>query len=261
MNLSEAYLNRFAGLARLYGNDGLSSLFHSHVAVIGIGGVGSWVAEALARSGVGEITLIDFDDVCTSNFNRQILATNNSVGKMKVDVMGERILQINSECRLHLINEKFSQETATQLLSPQFDYIVDAFDNGPGKAFLASHCRKNKKKLIVIGSVGGKKDPTKIKIDDLSRSAEDSLLSFVRKKLRGEYGFPREKNKKFLIPCVYSTEKYTYPDAHCNASPLESSILKNLDCGGGMGAVTHLAGATAFFAVSRVITDITKGET
>lgn len=256
--MSEGYLHRFAGVARLYGGPGLESIAQSHVAVIGIGGVGSWVAEALARSGVGEITLMDFDDVCSSNFNRQILATDPAIGKFKIDVMGERILSINKECKLHLMNERFSEETADAFFSTSYDYIVDAFDNGSGKAFLAHHCRKNKKKLIVLGSVGGKKDPSKIKLDDLSRSTEDSLLSSVRRKLRSDYGFPREKNKKFSIPCVYSTEKYVYPAENCVVTVRPEGQMKQLDCGGGMGAITHLAGAFAFFAASKVVGDLAQ---
>lgn len=251
--MTENYLHRFSGVARLYGEQGLLKLSQSHVAVIGVGGVGSWIVEALARSGVGQITLMDFDDVCVSNFNRQILATDSAVGKFKIDVLGERILSINKDCKVHLINDRFSSDTAEKFLSTEYDYIVDAFDNGPGKALLAHQCRQSKKKLIVLGSVGGKKDPSKIKIDDLSRSSEDSLLAFVRKKLRADYGFPRMKDKKFSIPCVYSTEKYVYPTDH------ESNMTK-LDCGGGMGAITHLAGAFGFFATSRVINDLVAGE-
>jgi tRNA threonylcarbamoyladenosine dehydratase len=257
-SISEDFLHRFSGVARLYGKVGLEKLARSHVAVIGIGGVGSWIAEALVRSGVGEMTLVDFDDVCTSNFNRQILATDPAVGRFKIEVMGERIHSINKECRLHLLNERFTAENAAILLQKNYDYIIDAFDNGPGKAFLAHHCRQNKKKLIVLGSVGGKRDPSKIKIDDLSRSTEDSLLSFVRKKLRTEYGFPRAK--KFFIPCVYSTEKYIYPDESCAIGAGKSDLLKQLDCGGGMGAITHLAGAVGFFAVSRVLQDLVEME-
>jgi tRNA threonylcarbamoyladenosine dehydratase len=251
--LSEQYLNRFSGVARLYGERSLQQLQKSHVAVIGVGGVGSWIVEALARSGIGRITMMDFDDVCVSNFNRQILATDETVGKFKIDVLAERVRLINKECELQLINDRFTAENAEVFLSHNYDYIVDAFDNGPGKAFLAHHCRAQKKRLIVLGSVGGKKDPSKIKIDDLSRSTEDSLLSFVRKKLRSEFGFPREKGKKFSIPCVYSTEKYVFPE--------EGAVIKKLDCGGGMGAITHLAGAFGFFAVSRVIDDLVGSET
>lgn len=258
--MSENYLHRFAGVARLYGAKGLESISQSHVAVIGIGGVGSWVVEALARSGVGQITLMDFDDVCSSNFNRQILATDPVIGKFKIDVMGERILSINKDCKVHRINDRFSETTASAFFSTNYDYIVDAFDNGTGKAFLAHHCRKNKKKLIVLGSVGGKRDPSKIKIDDLSRSTEDTLLSFVRKKLRSDYGFTREKNKKFSIPCVYSTEKYVYPSENCVVEVRPEGQIKQLDCGGGMGAITHLAGAFAFFAVSKVVSDLAERE-
>ncbi len=254
--LSTYQWHRFAGVARLYGDAGLQKLMRSHVAVIGVGGVGSWIVEALARSGVGAITLMDFDDVCTSNFNRQILANDQTVGRFKIDVMGERIHSIHKECKVQLLNERFTEANAEVLLGQSFDYIIDAFDNGPGKAFLADHCRRNKKKLIVLGSVGGKKDPTRICVDDLSRSKDDPLLAFVRRKLRTDYGFPREKNKKFSIPCVYSTEKSLYPE---EAETEQSASEQKLDCGGGMGAITHLAGAFGFFAVAQVLSDLTKG--
>lgn len=259
MNFNEHYLHRFSGIGRLYGMAGLERLMTSHVAIIGLGGVGSWIAEAVARCGVGEITLMDFDDICASNFNRQIHAIDSSVGQFKIEVMGERLKQINKDCRLHMINDRFTAENSEVFLSKKYDYIIDAFDNGPAKCFLINHCRENKIPLIVLGSVGGKRDPSKICIDDLSRSKEDTLLSFVRKKLRSDYRFPREKNKKFGIPCVYSTEKYVYFNQGCVSSQKPKDLLKPLDCQLGMGAATHLAGAFGFFAVSRVIADITEG--
>lgn len=255
--ITENYLHRFAGIARLYGISGLEKLAGSHVAVVGLGGVGSWIVEALARSGVGRLTLMDFDDVCVSNFNRQIHSIDTTVGKFKVDVMAERVISINPDCQVRTINDRFTATNSEVLLGASYDYIVDAFDNGPGKSFLAHHCRAHKKNLIVLGSVGGKKNPALIEVDDLSRSKEDSLLSFMRKKLRADYGFPRDGKKKFGIPCVYSTEKYVYFEDGCVVSQRPKDTLKALDCDGGMGAVTHLAATFGFFAVSRVISDLT----
>ncbi len=258
MELTDHYTNRFSGVARLYGTAAMKQLASSHVAIIGLGGVGSWIVEAIARAGVGEITLMDFDDVCVSNFNRQIHSIDATVGKFKVDVMAERVLSINKECRVHKINDRFTADNSQILLQNNYDYIIDAFDNGPGKTFLADYCRRHKKNLIVLGSVGGKRDPSLIRIDDLSRSKEDSLLSFMRKKLRSEYGFPRDAGKKFGIPCVYSTEKYVYFNEGCVVRDQKpKDALKQLDCQTGMGAATHLAGAFAFFAVSRVVNDLT----
>jgi tRNA threonylcarbamoyladenosine dehydratase len=259
MTLSDDYIHRFSGISRLYGVKGLEKLASSHVASVGLGGVGSWIVEAIARAGVGAITLMDFDDICVSNFNRQIHSLDNTVGRFKVDVMAERVKSINKECQVHIINDRFTAENSQSLLNQNYDYIIDAFDNGPGKAFLANHCRRAKKKLIILGSVGGKTDPSLIRIDDLSRSKEDSLLSFMRKKLRQDYGFSREKDKKFGIPCVFSTEKYVYFEDGCvikDRKPKDS--LKQLDCQTGMGAVTHLTGAFGFFAVSRVISELTS---
>lgn len=256
IELSEYYMNRFAGVARIYGPEGLQRIHDSHVLIIGLGGVGSWVVEAAARSGVGQITLVDFDDICVSNFNRQIHATDNSVGKFKVDAMRDRILSINNECQVNVINDRFSEETAEKILDAKYSYVIDAFDNGFGKSYLVSLCKRRKLPIIVLGSVGGKIDPGKIELDDLSRSREDTLLSSVRKKLRTKYGFPKEKGKKFGVPCVFSTEKYVFLENGCLVSTRPESQLKGLDCGGGMGAITHLSASVAFRAVSHVLKSI-----
>lgn len=257
---SEPYLHRFSGVARLYGPDGLRRFFNAHILVIGLGGVGSWVVEALARSGIGAITLVDFDDVCVSNFNRQIHGVNKNVGLFKVDVLAERVLQINPECKIHKINDRFSQETADAILNASYTFIIDAFDNSDGKSFLAHLCKKRKLPLIVLGSVGGKTDPSLIKVDDLARSQEDSLLAAVRKRLRSSYGFPKGKDKKFRIPCVYSTEKYIYLENGCLVSTKPKDTHKALDCAGGMGAITHLSASFAFYGVSYVLRKISANQ-
>ena len=203
--LSEAYLNRFSGIARIYGPEGLERLAASHVLVIGLGGVGSWVVEALARSGVGRMTLVDFDDICVSNFNRQIHAVDSSVGKFKVDEMAKRVRLINAECDVRVLNERFSEEAAEAILDGGYTYVIDAFDNSTGKSHLIHLCKKRKQPLLVLGSVGGKSDPSLIRIDDLSKSREDTLLSAVRKKLRAEYGFPKEKTKN--LKCLACSQR------------------------------------------------------
>lgn len=260
LELSDNYWNRFSGVARIYGPNGLQKLQQSHVLVIGLGGVGSWVVEALARSGVGAITLVDFDDICVSNFNRQIHAVDTSVGKLKTEVMAQRIKAINSECVVTIIEDRFCEETAEKILNKKYSFVMDAFDNGHGKSFLIHLCKKKKLPIIVLGSVGGKIDPGKIELDDLSRSKEDTLLSFVRKKLRADYGFSRQKGKKFNVPCVYSTEKYIYLENGCLVSTKPEQQLKGLDCGGGMGAITHLSASFAFRAVHYVLGKIAQKE-
>ncbi len=256
--MTENYSLRFAGVGRLYGPEGLVKIQQSHVLVIGLGGVGSWVVEALARSGVGAMTLVDFDDICVSNFNRQIHAVDSTVGQFKVDALKQRVLSINSECSVRLLNERFSQESAEAILDQNYTFVIDAFDNGHGKSLLAWECKKRKLPLIVLGSVGGKIDPGLIVLEDLSRSREDTLLASVRRKLRADYGFPREKGKKFGIPCVFSTEKYTYLENGCLTSSRPEQQLKGLDCGGGMGAVTHLSASVAFRAVAHVLKSIVQ---
>lgn len=256
--MTEYYNHRFAGVARIYGPEGLGKIHEAHVLVIGLGGVGSWVVEALARSGVGQITLVDFDDICVSNFNRQIHATDRTVGQFKVDALKERVLSINKECVVHTLNERFSQETVALILEQKYSFVFDAFDNGNGKSLLIHECKKRDLPLIVLGSVGGKIDPGLIELDDLSRSREDTLLAMVRRKLRSDYGFPRTKGKKFHVPCVFSTEKYIYLENGCLVSTRPEQQLKGLDCGGGMGAITHLSASVAFRAVSYVLKKIAQ---
>lgn len=256
--MTDYYNHRFSGVARIYGPQGLVKIQNAHIAVIGLGGVGSWVVEALARSGVGQITLVDFDDICVSNFNRQVHATDATVGQFKVDALRERILAINKECVVHLLNERFSQETVETILNFDYTYVVDAFDNANGKSLLIHECKKRSLPLIVLGSVGGKVDPGLIELDDLSRSREDTLLASVRRKLRSDYGFPKAQGKKFRVPCVFSTEKYVYLENGCLVSTRPDQQLKGLDCGGGMGAMTHLSASVAFRAVSYVLKKIVE---
>ncbi|MBK7686519.1 MAG: tRNA threonylcarbamoyladenosine dehydratase [Rhodocyclaceae bacterium] len=200
------YSRRFGGIARLYGNDALPRTRAAHVVVVGIGGVGSWAVEALARSGLGQLTLIDLDHINESNINRQIHALDSSLGASKVLAMRQRITEINPECVVNMIEEFIVEENVSSLL-PSCDFVIDAIDNVRAKAALIAHCKQSGINIITTGGAGGRLDPTQIVIADLSRTVEDALASKVRAKLRKDYGFPRDAKKKFGVDCVYSPEK------------------------------------------------------
>jgi tRNA A37 threonylcarbamoyladenosine dehydratase len=249
------YQLRFGGIARLYGQSGANIIQHAHFCVIGIGGVGSWVAEALARSGIGEITLIDLDDICTTNINRQIHALSNTVGQSKVDVMAERIKQINPECKINCIEDFVTQDNLFKLMSKGYDYVIDAIDSVKIKTGLIAHCKRNKLPLITIGGAGGKTDPSQIQLCDLSYTYQDPLLSKVRNQLRREYNFSRNTKRKFGIDAVFSTEQLFYPDNNgevCHAKKAQNGTMR-LDCSGGFGAATHVTASFAFFAVGKAL--------
>lgn len=195
---------RFDRMGRLVGDDGMLKLFKSHVMVVGLGGVGSWAAESLARSGVGTLTLADYDDVCITNANRQIHALQGMVGKNKVDVMAERMRKINPQAQVNAIHAIYQPETSEQFFAVKPDYVVDAIDNIAYKCHLLAECKKRGIKVITSGGSGGRLDPLKIQIKDLGKTHNDALASSVRKFLRKNHGF--DKGNHFDIPCVFSDE-------------------------------------------------------
>ncbi len=249
MNLSDAYGQRFSGIARLYGEQALQTFSSSKVAIIGIGGVGSWTAEALARSGVQNITLIDLDEVCITNTNRQLHALEKTVGVAKVQVVKERLEQINPEGNFIAIEEFLTSDTLAELFAPGFDIVVDAIDSLKNKALLAVHCRQNKIALVTVGGAGGKKDPTLIRKGDLSESTQDNLLKRMKKKLRVDFDFPR--TGPMDITCIYSIERAVYPTDEgktCFKKDLKDKSQAKLDCATGMGTATFGTGSFGFTA-------------
>ena len=203
---SDISSRRFGGIERLYGAGSLARLARAHVCVIGIGGVGSWAVEALARSGVGRLTLIDLDHVAESNVNRQVHALEATLGQAKVLAMRERVVQINPDCRVDC-NEEFVTAENVATLLPGCDAVIDCIDQVRAKAALVAHCRRLKLPVITTGGAGGRIDPTRIRIDDLARTTQDALASKLRAQLRKDYGFPRDVKKKFGVPCVFSDEQ------------------------------------------------------
>lgn len=217
---------RFGGIARLYGAKGLDHFKKAHVCVIGVGGVGSWVVEALARSAIGKLTLIDLDNVAESNINRQIQATSETLGKAKVTALAERIFQINPYCEVRQVEEFVEPENVDTLIGEQgFDYVIDAIDNVKAKTALIAYCKQHQIAMITIGAAGGQTDPSKIEIRDLSRTEQEPLLALVRKRLRQNHGFPRGTKNKFGIDAVFSMEALSEPNDTNVACQLPASEL------------------------------------
>jgi len=211
---------RFGGVARLYGLAGAERLKHASVCVVGVGGVGSWTLEALARTGIGQLAAVDLDMVAESNTNRQIHALGDVYGKAKVDAMAERIRAINPDCNVTCIEDFVTPENVAAILVPRFDLVIDAIDQARTKAAMIAHCRRQGTPIIVAGAAGGQTDPTQVRINDLAATVQDPLLAKVRAQLRREYGFPRDTRKKFGVSAVFSTEalRYPAPQASCDSS-------------------------------------------
>lgn len=255
--MSDTLEPRFGGTRRLYGEQGLDALKRAHVCVVGIGGVGSWVVEALARSAVGEITLIDLDDLCVTNTNRQIHALTDTIGQSKVAVMAERVRGINPDCRCHQVEELVTEENARSLFDQPFDYVIDAIDDVRAKAAMIASCRRRKLPIITIGGAGGQIDPTRIQVADLSRTLHDPLAAKLRSHLRRFYGFSSNPKRRFDVPCVFSTEQLRYPQPDGSVCALKSVAEPGqgmrLDCNSGFGASTCVTATFGFVAVARVI--------
>ena len=253
---------RFAGVERLYGQGALDRLASAHVCVVGIGGVGSWAVEALARSGIGKLTLIDADDICVSNTNRQLPALDGQYGRNKVDVMAERCSAINPEIEVDAVASFLTTSNMEALLGGGFDLVLDACDSFRTKVEMIAWCRRRKLPIIVSGSAGGRTDPTQIRLRDLSRTEHDALLALIRKKLRSEFNFPKNPDRYFSVQAAYSLENVKYPQADgsvCGVRPsLGPDAALKLDCGAGLGAATHITGAFAFAMVAKALEVLLK---
>ncbi len=211
---------RFGGIGRLYGREGLQRLADSHVAVVGIGGVGSWAAEALARSGVGEISLFDLDDVCVTNTNRQVHAIEGSVGKAKVEVMAARIRAINPACRVHAVADFVTRETMAEYIV-DFDYLIDCIDSVAAKAALIAWCKRRKIPVITTGGAGGQVDPTQIQVADLNKTFNDPLAAKVRSTLRRDYNFSRTPGRTLQRALRVLQRAAALPEAGRHGVPVE----------------------------------------
>ena len=248
------YLLRFSALGRLYGQHALQVLPRAHIAIVGLGGVGSWTVEALARSGIGRLTLIDLDEVCLSNVNRQVQALDSTVGRFKSLALKERISGIAPECTVVEKTQFFTEQTADELLSQDYDCIVDAIDSVSHKSLLIAEARKRKIPIVTCGGGGGKLDPTKIVVKDLAKTKHDPLLLQVRKRLRRDYGFSKFERQKFHVPCVFSEEEPSFPQADGTVScEREKGGDYRLNCDAGFGSSSMLTGTIGFTLASVVM--------
>ncbi|EXA66911.1 tRNA threonylcarbamoyladenosine dehydratase [Acinetobacter variabilis] len=239
----DEYDRRFAGVAKIYGDDSFHYYENSHVMVIGIGGVGSWAVEALARTGIGELTLVDMDVVAASNINRQLPAMTATLGCEKIEIMAERCRSINPRIKINLIDDYLTPENVKEILSGNPDIILDCIDDVKAKFALMLHCRFNKIPLIVSGGAGGKLDPLKIRVADLSRTEQDPMLAKLRAQLRAK-GICKKPKEKFGITCVYSIDNpFSSADVCASAG---------LRCGG-YGSAVVVTSSFAMVAVSEVL--------
>jgi tRNA A37 threonylcarbamoyladenosine dehydratase len=256
---------RFGGVARLYGPAALAAFERSHVAVIGIGGVGSWAVEALARSAIGRLTLIDLDNVAESNTNRQVHALDGNYGMAKVTAMAQRIHLIDPACRVDVVEDFVEPANFDAVLGGGFDFVIDAIDSVRTKTALIAWCAARGQRLITVGGAGGQFDPTRIRIDDLAMTIQDPLLSKVRGQLRKLHGFPRGPKAKFKVSAVYSDEPLMYPDAPVvdpgdeaeTDNPAISAGPAGLNCAG-FGSSVCVTASFGFAAVAHVLRDIAQ---
>lgn len=243
--------SRFSGLERLWGREGFARLRGAHVAVIGIGGVGSWAAEALARSGVGRLTLVDMDEICVTNINRQVHALDATVGRAKTAAMAERLRGISPQVEVVEEFRFFTGDTAEDLLSRGWDGVVDCIDSIPHKCLLLDRCWRRELPVVTVGAAGGRSDPCRVETADLTRTCHDALLQRVRKRLRQKFDFPRNTRKKWGIPAVYSPEPVVYPQSDGSVcATREAGSGLRLDCASGYGTAAFVTGTFGFAAAA-----------
>jgi tRNA A37 threonylcarbamoyladenosine dehydratase len=252
---------RFGGMARLYGVDGAASIAKAHAVIVGVGGVGSWAAESLARSGVGELTLIDMDHVAESNINRQIHALESTLGMSKVLAMKERIGQINPQCLVHTVDDFVTPENWESLIhgvqnvsdarSP-VSAVIDACDQVKSKVAMADWAIRQKKFFVCLGAAGGKRHAHLIEQADLSKVTHDPLLAQVRYRLRKERGAPKD-GAKIGVQCVFSRENVASPDPSCQ---LEGD--GSLNCHG-YGSVVTVTASFGLVAASLTLNFLADG--
>jgi tRNA A37 threonylcarbamoyladenosine dehydratase len=244
----------FGALARVYGQQAYESLSRLRICVVGIGGVGSWAVEALARTGVGHITMIDHDDVSTGNINRQLHALRGTLDLPKVAVMAERIRDINPHCDVRAEDDFLAEKNLETYLLREFDAVIDAIDNIRFKAAMIAFCRRRRIRIITTGGAGGRTDPLAVSVADLSRTWNDALAAKVRSRLRSNYGFTSNPKRRFGIECVYSAEQPVYPGVGGSVTHAKPGVPgARLDCELGYGSVSFVTGTFGLVAASRAV--------
>jgi tRNA A37 threonylcarbamoyladenosine dehydratase len=257
----DSLAHRFGGIARLYGQAALDRFLVSRVAVIGVGGVGSWAVESLARSGIGHLTLVDLDEICITNVNRQLHAMDGQIGRQKTEAMAERALAIHPCCEVRVVPKFFNEKSAAEILDAGFDAVIDAIDFARHKALLAAECHRRKIYAVTCGGAGGRRDPTRIRVTDLAYSGMDPLLLQLRRCLRNDFGFPKTPRNQdpvhFGIDAVYSDEAPVY--SRCDGTVSKErpdDMTGRINCASGFGTATHIIGSFGFIAAGRVLDNI-----
>lgn len=255
--------HRFGGIARLYGQAALERFLSARVAVIGVGGVGSWAVESLARSGVGNLTLVDLDEICITNVNRQLHAMDGQIGKQKTEAMAERARAIHPVSEVVIVPKFFTEKTASEILDAGFDAVIDAIDSTKHKALLLAECRRRGIFTVTCGGAGGRRDATRIRVTDLAYSGKDPLLHQLRRALRQDHGFPKtpmgSKPDPLGIEAVFSDEPQIF--ATCDGGVSEDrpdSGSQRLNCTTGLGTVTHVTAAFGMIAAGRVLEHLAR---
>ena len=255
-NTPSLYERSFSGLNNLYGNDAISIFAQSHICVIGIGGVGSWAAESLARTGIGQITLIDLDNISQSNINRQIHALNDTVGMSKVDAMKTRILSINPNCVVNVIEDFIEPENVDKYISTKMDFVIDCIDSVKSKAAVVHFCKRNKIRLVTTGGAGGKNDPSQIDVCDLNQTYHDPLLSSLRKALKNNHKITPNKRNRYDVMAIFSKQQSVYLDKETgsvNQKKPKTNTPHGLNCHHGMGSLMAMTSCMGMIASSVVI--------
>lgn len=249
---------RFGGIARLYGQAAAEKISAARVAVVGIGGVGSWAAEALARSGVGSLVLMDLDDICITNTNRQLHAHEGNYGRLKVEAMAERVHSINPAIEVIAQPGFYTVAHPEKLFDHAPDVVVDAIDSMRPKAHLIAECYKRGLPIITCGGAGGRTHGESIRLADLARTCGDNLLSRLRKLLRQEYALPlHDRCPEIGIPCVYSAESPVYPRCDGSVSAeREPGQRGGIGCASGFGSAVHITGTFGFLAAGAALDSI-----
>jgi len=252
---------RFGGVSRVYGQQSLTHFQQLHIVVAGLGGVGSWAVEALARSGIGKLTLIDLDDVCVTNINRQLPATDETIGQLKTEVLAQRVKAINPNCEVRVIDDFLLPENFEEYLTGA-DAVLDAIDSVNTKAALVAWCKRRKLRLLVCGGAGGQIDPSMIRVGDLAKAKQDPLLAKVRSQLRRDYGFSKNPKRKWGVDCVYSEEQLRYPiisgeeEGEVTLQKPGSGSMR-MDCSSGFGAAMVVTCSFAMQATATLLKRLT----
>ena len=248
----------FNGFRQLVGDEAFARVSTASVCVVGLGGVGSWVVEALARSGVGALTLVDLDEVCVTNINRQLHALTTTVGQSKAETLAERVGQINPSCTVTVMKRFFSEQTADDILDQGYSLLLDTIDSAEHKTLLLAECVRRGIPAITVGSAGNRLSPELIRVHDLSKTIHDPLLQIVRKKLRQDHEFPRGDRTLFEIPCVYAPQQkgssaYEPPACALQESTETRQAAQAKSCNAGLGSAVYVTGTIGFIAAAQAI--------